>query len=82
MRYLQCKLLAVIFSYQNEIHKENKMEINNAQDLKALIITEVLEAYAEKTGKCLEHLAEMFIGNELFRNEIMQEVGKVAKALI
>ncbi|BDE03007.1 hypothetical protein NMV19_11480 [Pasteurella multocida] len=58
------------------------MEINNAQDLKALIITEVLEAYAEKTGKCLEHLAEMFIGNELFRNEIMQEVGKVAKALI
>lgn len=58
------------------------MEINNAQDLKALIITEVLEAYAEKTGKCLEHLAEMFIGNSFFRNEIMQEVGKVAKALI
>lgn len=58
------------------------MDFNNAQELKALIITEVLEAYAEKTGKCLEHLAEMFIGNSLFRNEIMQEVGKVAKALI
>ncbi|HHT7855878.1 hypothetical protein [Pasteurella multocida] len=58
------------------------MEINNAQDLKALIITEVLEVYAEKTGKCLEHLAGMFIGNELFRNEIMQEVEKAAKALI
>lgn len=79
---LTCIFQFVIIVSTKRDTQGKKMEINNAQDLKALIITEVLEAYAEKTGKCLEHLAEMFIGNELFRNEIMQEVGKVAKALI
>ncbi|TCK70132.1 hypothetical protein [Lonepinella koalarum] len=58
------------------------MEINNAQELKALMITEVLEYYAEKTGKALEFLADLLETSSEFRDLIMGEVEFIALKLL
>lgn len=58
------------------------MNINSPAELKAFFITEVLERYAEKTGKALEVLADLFMTNEDFRNLIMDEVEVEAKQVV
>lgn len=58
------------------------MNINSPAELKAFFITEVLERYAEKTGKALETLADLFMTNEDFRNLIMDEVEVEAKQVV
>lgn len=58
------------------------MNINSPAELKAFFITEVLEHYAEKTGKALEALADLFMTNEDFRNLIMDEVEVEAKQVV
>ncbi|EGF19324.1 MULTISPECIES: hypothetical protein [Haemophilus] len=58
------------------------MNINSSAELKAFFITEVLERYAEKTGKALEALADLFMTNEDFRNLIMDEVEVEAKQVV
>ncbi|BBE98938.1 TPA: hypothetical protein ACPOXD_001590 [Haemophilus influenzae] len=61
------------------------MNINSPAELKAFFITEVLERYAEKTGKALEALealADLFMTNEDFRNLIMDEVEVEAKQVV
>ncbi|HHF3795979.1 hypothetical protein MY776_06685 [Haemophilus influenzae] len=55
------------------------MNINSPAELKAFFITEVLERYAEKTGKAL---ADLFMTNEDFRNLIMDEVEVEAKQVV
>ncbi|MCK8924369.1 hypothetical protein MY760_02875 [Haemophilus influenzae] len=58
------------------------MNINSPAELKAFFITEVLERYAEKTGKVLEALADLFMTNEDFRNLIMDEVEVEVKQVV
>lgn len=58
------------------------MNINSPAELKAFFITEVLERYAEKTGKALEALTDLFMTNEDFRNLIMDEVEVEAKQVV
>lgn len=58
------------------------MNINSPAELKAFFITEVLERYAEKTGKALKALADLFMTNEDFRNLIMDEVEVEAKQVV
>lgn len=58
------------------------MNINSPAELKAFFITEVLERYAEKKGKALEALADLFMTNEDFRNLIMDEVEVEAKQVV
>lgn len=58
------------------------MNINSPAELKAFFITEVLERYAEKTGKALGALADLFMTNEDFRNLIMDEVEVEVKQVV
>lgn len=58
------------------------MNINSPAELKAFFITEVLERYAEKTGKALEALADLFMTNEDFRNLIMDEIEVEVKQVV
>lgn len=58
------------------------MNINNQSELKAFFIMNVLEKYAEKTGKALEVLTDLFMANERFRELIMKEVEHSANQVL
>ncbi|MDO4698281.1 MAG: hypothetical protein Q4A60_06360 [Pasteurellaceae bacterium] len=55
------------------------MNINNAQDLKAFMINEVLAEYAEMTGKPLEQIKKVFEWLPEFHNEVMAIVEEAAE---
>ncbi|HIF5575369.1 TPA: hypothetical protein ACX3C3_002377, partial [Pasteurella multocida] len=58
--------------------RENKMEFNNAQELKHFIINEVLQDYADRAAKTLAEVKKLFESVDWVKEEVMDKVYEIS----